>query len=105
MLRIDSVLIEVVGSLRPVLDHIERRDRDPGRQMRRGLQSVPLNVSEGSYGRGALRNARYSTAAGSMREVLACVETAAALGYARPLDAGLADKIDHVLSVLVKNMR
>jgi len=105
MLRIYSVILEVVVSLRPVLARIERRDHDLGRQMRRALQSVPLNVSEGSYSRGQLRQTRYSTAAGSMREVLACVETASALGYVTPLDGGLADKIDHVLSVLVKNMR
>ena len=105
MLRIYSVVLELVVALRPVLDRIERRDRDLGRQMRRALTSVPLNVSEGSYSRGQLRGARYSTAAGSMREVLSCVETEAALGYVVPLDGAIADKIDHVLAVLVRNMR
>ena len=40
-----------------------------------------------------------------MREVLACTETAAALGYIEPLGDELADTIDHVLAVLVKNTK
>ncbi len=105
MLRIYSVILDLVRALGPVVGVIERRDRDLGRQMRRALTSVPLNVSEGSYSRGKNRQARYQTAAGSMREVLSCTETAAALGYCEPLDEVLADRIDHVLAVLVRNMR
>lgn len=105
MLKIYPVILELTHALRPVLENIQRHDPDLGRQMRRALTSVPLNVSEGSYSRGKNRFARYHTAAGSMREVLACTETAAALGYCPPLTAELADKIDHVLSVLVKNLR
>ena len=105
MLNIYAVILELVRALRPVLDDVARRDADLARPMRRALTSVPLNVSEGSYSRGKNRFARYHTAAGSMREVLACTETAAALGYVAPLDAGLADKIDHVLAVLMKNTR
>lgn len=105
MLNIYKVILELVRSLVPVLADIERCDGDLARQMKRALASVPLNVSEGSYSRGKNRFARYATAAGSMREVLACVETAAALGYVRELDAALADKIDHVIAVLVKNIK
>jgi four helix bundle protein len=105
MLKIYPVILELVSALRPVISTIERHDPDLGRQMRRALTSVPLNVSEGSYSRGKNRFARYHTAAGSMREVLSCTETATALGYCNPLSDDLADQIDHVLSVLVKNLR
>jgi len=105
VLEIYKLILELVRALRPMLEKIERRDSDLGRQMRRALTSVPLNVSEGSYSRGKNRFARYHTAAGSMREVLSCTETATALGYTEPLDEGLADKIDHVLSVRVKNLK
>ncbi len=105
MLKIYPVVLELVCALRPVLDEIERRDSNLGVQMRRALTSVPLNIAEGSYSRGKNRFARYHTAAGSMREVLSCTETATALGYCDPLSADLVDRIDHVLGVLVKNLR
>ena len=105
MLDIYKVILELVRSLRPVLESMERRDADLARQMRRALTSVPLNVSEGAYSRGKNRLARYHTAAGLMREVWSCVETAAALGYVEELDPVLVDRIDHVLGVLMKNAR
>jgi four helix bundle protein len=95
MLRIYSVLLELVRSLRPLLRELERRDPDLARQCRRALCSAPLNVAEGSYNRGKNRAARYHTALGSLREVLACLEVAAALGYLPDVDPGLRRRFDH----------
>jgi four helix bundle protein len=105
MLNIYTTIQNLIPRLVPTLTQIERRDSDLARQMRRALTSVPLNVSEGSYSRGKNRFARYATAAGSMREVLACTETAASLGYIEPIGEELADTIDHILAVLVKNTK
>jgi len=105
MLRIYSVILEVVREMRPHLEAIERRDADLARQMRRALTSVPLNVAEGSYSRGKNRGARYQTAAGSMQETLACLETAGALGYIKPVEVALVEKSKRVIGTLVKNMR
>jgi four helix bundle protein len=80
MLKIYPVIIEFIGSLRPLLAQIERRDRDLGRQLRRASSSVALNLAEGAYSRGELRTARYHSALGSMREVHACLEVARRLG-------------------------
>jgi four helix bundle protein len=102
MLRIYPVLLDLVRELRPVVGQLERRDPDLARQCRRALASAPLNVAEGSYSRGKNRLARYHTALGSLREALACIEVAEALGYAPGVDAALRARFDHVLGTLVR---
>src|SRR5689334_3560023 len=102
MLRIYFVLLDLVRSLRPFIRELERRDADLARQCRRALTSCPLNMAEGSYSRGKNRAARYHTALGSLREVLACFEVAAALGYVPELDPELRSRFDHVLGTLVR---
>jgi four helix bundle protein len=102
MLRIYAVVLEVVREVRPVIEAIERRDPDLGRQMRRAASSVALNVSEGMYSRGRNRGARYNSAMGSMRETLSCIEVGVALGYVDDVEPGLRGRIDHVLGTLFK---
>ena len=101
MLRIYPVLLDLVRSLAPLVKELERRDPDLARQCRRALTSAPLNLAEGSYSRGKNRAARYHTALGSLREVLACFEVSAALGYLPDVDAELRRRFDHVLGTLV----
>src|SRR6266480_7997954 len=102
MLRIYSVLLDLVRSLMPVVREIERRDADLARQCRRALSSAPLNLAEGSYSRGKNRLARYHTALGSLREVLACLEVANAMGYVPGIEPVLRSRFDHVLGTLVR---
>jgi four helix bundle protein len=102
MLRIYPILLQLVRSVRPLIKELERRDPDLARQCKRALSSAPLNVAEGSYSRGRNRAARYHSALGSLREVLACFEVAAALGYLPDVDPELRDRFDHVLGTLVR---
>ena len=102
MLRIYSVLLELVRDLSPRIKQLQRHDADLARQCRRALASAPLNLAEGSYNRGKNRTARYHTALGSLREVLACFEVAAALGYMPEVDDALRQRFDHVLGTLVR---
>jgi four helix bundle protein len=102
MLRIYPVLLQLVRSLRPLIKELERRDPDLAKQCRKALCSAPLNLAEGSYNRGKNRAARYHTALGSLREVLACLEVAAALGYLPDVDPTLKSRFDHVLGTLVR---
>ena len=102
MLRIYPVLLELVRLLAVLLKKLERRDPDLARQCRRALSSAALNVAEGSYSRGKNRAARYHTALGSLREVLACFEVAEALGYLPALDEQMRRPFDHVLGTLVR---
>ena len=102
MLRIYFVLLELVRELRPLLKELARKDPDLARQCRRALTSAPLNTAEGSYSRGKNRAARYHNALGSLREVLSCLEVAAALGYLPDVDPDLRRRFDHVLGTLVR---
>jgi four helix bundle protein len=102
MLRIYGVVLEVVRGVRPVIEEIERKDPDLGRQIRRAVSSVALNLSEGMYSRGKNRGARYHTAMGSMRETLSCIEVGMALGYVRGVGPELRGQIDHVIGTLYK---
>ena len=70
--------------------------------MERALISVPLNVAEGAHSRGRNRQARYQSAAASAREVLACLETAEALGWVRPIEPELAALFHRVIGTLVR---
>ena len=102
MLRIYGVILEVVAELRPVVGQIERCDADLARQMRRAMCSVALNTAEGMGSRGRLRNARYHTALGSMRETFACIEVGQALGYLTQVDDELTDRMHRIVGTLVK---
>ena len=105
MLRIYGVVIEAIGDMRPLLEQIERRDSDLARQMRRAFSSVALNLAEGAGVRGGMRRARYETALGSMREVLACVDVARAMGYVGVVDDAVMAKMDRIVGTLVKIVR
>ena len=102
MLRIYPVLLDLVRSVMPLVRELERVDPSLAAQCKRALSSAPLNVAEGSYSRGKNRPARYQDAAGSLREVLACFEAAAAMGYLPDLDPERRDRFDHVLGTLVR---
>lgn len=102
MLRVYSDVIELARDLRPVLKRIHQNDSDLGKQMQRALTSVPLNIAEGSASRGGNRAARYHTAAGSMREVIAAVDVSIALGYVAAVDAALLDRMHKVVNTLKK---
>ena len=102
MLRIYGTILDVVAQLRPVIGAIERRDGDLARQMRRAACSVALNTAEGMNSGGGNRGARYQTAAGSMRETLACVEVGVALGYVEPLEDALVDRIRKIIGTLIR---
>ena len=105
MLDIYGKAIGAVRALRPVIAAIEEHDRDLGRQLRRASQSIPLNIAEGSGSRAGTRRERYCTALGSAKETSSCLDVALAMGYVESLDASLLDALDHVIAVLVKNVR
>jgi four helix bundle protein len=102
MLRIYDLVLQIVRALRPFLELLVQHDADLARQMRRALASVPLNVAEGSSSRGGNRAARYHSAAGSMQEVIACVDVAIALGYVESFDSVLLDQLHKVVATLKK---
>ena len=105
MLRIYPVAMEMIGGLADVVEVIERRDRDLGRQMRRALASVGLNLAEGMGNVGGHKRERYQSALGSAREVRAGIEVARALRYVGAVDAGALDRLEHVIATLIQLVR
>jgi four helix bundle protein len=102
MLRIYPVILETLGLVRPLISLIARHDADLVRQLRRAASSVALNVAEGMYSRGKNRAARYHTALGSMRETMACLEVAVALGYIAKVDPAIEQRMNRILGTLVR---
>jgi len=105
MLRIYSVILDLVSEVRPLVAKIERHDPDLARQCRKALSSGALNVAEGSQSQGRNRKARYHTACGSTRETLSCLEVAVRWGYIDEVDAQMRARFDHVIGTLIKVMR
>jgi four helix bundle protein len=101
-LKIYPVVLELVRRLAPFVRQMRARSASLGDQMERALISIPLNVAEGAYSRGKNRQARYQSAAASAREVLACWETAEALGFAGPLEPELGALFNRIIGTLVR---
>jgi four helix bundle protein len=100
MLRVYDTMISALTMLRPVIEQIERGDRDLGNQPRRCASSVALNMAEASGSRGGNRTVRYRSALGSARETMACLDVAVALGYVESVDAQLRERLESVRRVL-----
>jgi four helix bundle protein len=66
---------------------------------------VPLNIREGSGSFAGHRKQRYHTALGSAGEVLACYDTAEAMGYVEPVASEARRRVDHVIGTLVNVLR
>jgi four helix bundle protein len=105
MLRIYPVIFQLVADLRPVIEEIERRDSNLGKQARAALTSVPLNTKEGSGSTKGTRRARYESAHGSAREVSAALDAAVALGYVEAMEPAIADRLCKVICTLRKLAR
>ena len=102
MLEIYDVVLVMAGDAAGIADRIEQKDRDLARQMRRAMQSVALNVAEGMGSLAGHKRQRYSTALGSAREVLACVQVAQAMRYVEPPHPGVLDRMNHVIATLAR---
>ena len=102
MLRVYEDALVVLRLLKPTLVEIGRHDSDLARQLRRCGASMVLNIAEGSYARKGNKAALYGVALGSAKEVRACIDVAAALGYVRAIDAGVDCGLDSVCAALFR---
>ena len=94
-LQVQSLALETIAALRPLMPLIRRADRSLADQLARAASSVVLNLAEGGYSDPGRRRARYFSAAGSANEARAALRVAIAWGYVaegraaeaeRPLD-------------------
>jgi len=80
------------------------RRAEDGAMARCARSSMPLNLREGSHGRGESRTNRYSFVAGSADEVIALIDTGVACGYFRAMPE-LSEKLRKIVGTMVKCMR
>ena len=73
--------IAVVELARPLVEAIQRRDRDLASQLRRAISSIALNISEGLGNSAGNSRLRFETARGSLKEAQAGIRVAVAWGY------------------------
>lgn len=102
MLQIYPVVLELVRRVGRFIPPLRMRSPVLADQCERALIGIPLNVAEGTHSRGRNQQARFHSAAGSAREVLACLETAEALGWMAAPDAELLALFNRVIGTLVR---
>jgi len=105
MLRIYEVALDVVGDLTPVIEEIQRRNRNLADQLDRAVTAVPLAIAEGTSAIGRNRHAAYQRAINELRESGACCDVAVRRRYIKPLAAPTTSKMSHVIGALVKIVR
>jgi four helix bundle protein len=80
----------VVGLSRPLVEAVQRKDRDLASQMRRAISSISLNLSEGFGVAGGNARVRFETALGSLKEATTAIRVAVAWGYLSEQSAAAA---------------
>ncbi len=105
MLRIYSVMLEMLRDVRLLIPGVQQHDADLARQLRRAASSVVLNCAEGMYSQGRNQKARFHTSMGSAREVLACFEVAEALGYIDPVGEAFVARMNRIIGTLHRLVR
>jgi len=78
-----ELIINTVAEVRPLVEVLQRKDRDLADQIRRALSSVGLNTAEGfgTSTRNGNSRLRFDSARGSLYEAQAGLQIAIAWGY------------------------
>jgi four helix bundle protein len=71
----------VVALSRPIVEAVQRKDRDLASQLRRAISSIALNLSEGFGAAAGNRRLRFESALGSLNEAKTGIRIAVAWGY------------------------
>lgn len=74
-------VVALISLARPLVDAIQRKDRDLASQVRRALSSVGLNIAEAFGNTSGNSRLRFETACGSLYEAQAGVRIAISWGY------------------------
>ncbi len=97
MLVAQSVALDMIVAVKPLIDAVARYDRSLADQLRRAAQSVVLNVAEGAKSQGRTEVTRYFSALGSANESRAALKVACAWGY---LDGSRCARCEQLLDRL-----
>jgi len=101
MLQVESLGLEAIRDLRPLVERIKTFDRDLANQIVRAASSIVLNIAEGSHSRAGTRRVRFESAQGSANETRSALLVAIAWGYVSEKDAAAtAKKLDRIVGML-----
>ena len=89
--------LSVVEMARPLVETIQRKDRDLASQLRRAISSVVLNLAEGFGTAQGNSRLRFETARGSLNEAQAGIRVAVAWGYVSDASASPVVESMHCL--------
>jgi len=73
--------INIAELARPLVETIQRKDRDLASQVRRAVSSIALNAAEAQGNAGGNSRLRFESALGSLYEAQAGIRLAVAWGY------------------------
>ena len=90
--------LSLLRTLVPLLERLATQDAKLADQLRRAAQSVALNIAEANQRTGRDRRNRFRIALGSLRELGAALDVAAAFGWLP--DAPYAAEHDRLCGVL-----
>jgi four helix bundle protein len=93
--------LELVTAIARPLARVRTRDASLARQLRRAVQSVALNLGEGSGRHGEDRRNHFRTAHGSLIEVRTALAVAARWSYLAAADYEAAEQIADRLARLL----
>ena len=94
----EELSLDQAAAVQPVLARIARVDRHLADQLRRSVQSVALNLAEGSGRTGGDRTHCFRIALGSHREVRTALRLAVCHGYVGAAQLETAERIHDRLS-------
>ena len=80
--------LELATLARPLVEAVQRKDRDLASQVRRAINSIALNVAESQGNAGGNSRVRLESALGSLYEARAGILLAIAWGYITQAAAG-----------------
>jgi four helix bundle protein len=82
---------------RPIVEAIQRKDRDLASQLRRSTNSIAFHVAEGLGNAAGNARLRFETARGSLKEAQAGIRVAVAWGYVSDVAATpVLESMDHL---------
>src|SRR5688572_3192152 len=102
-LHVATVSIELIQLLRPLVQHIRRRDRSLADQIARAASSIALNIGEADRSQGGNVLARFHSAAGSASETRMALRVAIGWGYvSSEAAANVEQLLDRIIAMLWK---
>ena len=98
MLVAYQVALEVIRKLRPIVEQIKMHDAHLADQLKRAATNTVANLAEGQRRMAGNKRRAYENASGEAREMLGCLDCAAAWGWLAD-DAAVREDLDRLLAL------